>query len=510
MKRNQNYERGPTYQGVIADIQAAKQRQDPAVLNIHIPGTGARAEDPFPTRTALNDLRSAQGRSGKTPSASIFLEGIAASGAGYVEPLQRDPTSLDPKKKKFSLKKFFLGDNPSQIEDVIAVNPSATGVASFAFGKGDETNNQLIINTLSALENDGALPETIFLSGHSRGGINCISMANAIYQAFGDKIKIDICVTDPVPGLGQAENRENTVIPPNVRSMTCYYAQRGTNDFLDRPTLATPPDAFVLANPNTTLTTYMVPGTHHGSILSNGNVKAGIQNITMAANGLATVNHAETPRSTPTQEMIGVGAREGLNYYRTSPISVQLPAPLAAALQRTRAAFDPSYSREPAQPSIAVNSAPATAMERKNILDRIYDSAKGSIKDAFKNIFTDGVNPSQPKDFPEAHGRQQVNRAKLTSFKTAINEELSAIKHALENKGMYYCDENPQDLKVLQSALEKIQNNQFAEIKPHEYQQLDKHCGELLQSNVDCLPKLFNDAIKQHAQPPQDAPGLAG
>src|SRR5205085_2651651 len=94
-------------------------------------------------------------------------------------------------------------------------------------GAGKMTNNERIMGALYALDNEetgSALPDVILLEGHSRGAINCISLANEIYAEYGNKIQVHMILTDPVPGPGYENAVDTLHIPKNVVSFTCFYA----------------------------------------------------------------------------------------------------------------------------------------------------------------------------------------------------------------------------------------------------------------------------------------------
>ena len=58
----------------------------------------------------------------------------------------------------------------------------------------------------------GKLPERVVLTGHSRGAAAQILLARKIYLKYGDKIKITMNVSDPVPGPGDLIKKSRRII----------------------------------------------------------------------------------------------------------------------------------------------------------------------------------------------------------------------------------------------------------------------------------------------------------
>lgn len=84
---------------------------------------------------------------------------------------------------------------------------------------------------IEKLKNAETLPSRIVLNGHSRGAASCLELSRAIYEAFGDKIKVDIIINDPVPGPGGHVDSKK-VIMPNVESLIITYAARENQKYL--------------------------------------------------------------------------------------------------------------------------------------------------------------------------------------------------------------------------------------------------------------------------------------
>lgn len=82
---------------------------------------------------------------------------------------------------------------------------------------------QECMQSLAEAENNNQLPDKIVLNGHSRGASSCIELSRAIYLKYGDKIKIDMNINDPVPGPLR-HGKSKKVIPPNVESLIITYA----------------------------------------------------------------------------------------------------------------------------------------------------------------------------------------------------------------------------------------------------------------------------------------------
>lgn len=77
-------------------------------------------------------------------------------------------------------------------------------------------------------------PELLVFSGHSRGASTCIEIARRVYIEYGNSIKMDMNLSDPVPGPGK-HTESKKMIPSNVESLTLAYAGKETNYLLFVP-----------------------------------------------------------------------------------------------------------------------------------------------------------------------------------------------------------------------------------------------------------------------------------
>lgn len=231
------------------------------ILSVHIPGTGGSATDNFPTRFALDQLRH------QHDIPLIELEG-AGSGINAPNIAYRQKRSVggwfsgslvSSSQSDAEETNHFIGNLASQTDT------GALG-AGFLQGAGEHENNELILNLLEELKKEGKLPEEMVLSGHSRGAINAIYLANEIYARYGNTIKLHLVLTDPVPGPFHEMEWKKRVIPPSVKTFTAFYAEDHENLFFIPHDLS----RLTFCSPDTIVTTY---STHDDHITITGNSK---------------------------------------------------------------------------------------------------------------------------------------------------------------------------------------------------------------------------------------------
>jgi hypothetical protein len=139
-------------------------------------------------------------------------------------------------------------------------------------GTGDITNNERVLDKLDELEKADSLPEEVVLEGYSRGAVNAIMAANEIYKKYGNKVKVHLLITDPVPGPFHEEEWKKRVIPPNVTSFSAIYTSDSKmpvkimDPFFKPHSL----DKLVFTNKQTIISSYAVnkvghPSCHFGS-----------------------------------------------------------------------------------------------------------------------------------------------------------------------------------------------------------------------------------------------------
>lgn len=246
------------------------------ILAIHIPGTGGNAQDNFPTRLALAKLNKKMQEQHQIAGIP-FIE-LPGVGSGEKAPIFSRTDTLNFANREApsiwdALKVNAQSSSNSEAEKfneafnhTLSLTDAGAHAAGFINGAGEEQNNELILNTLETLESDNALPEEIVLTGHSRGAINAIYLANEIYAKYGDKIKIHMVLTDPVPGPFHEMEWKKRVIPPNVKTFTAFYAQNHGNILFAPHDLS----RLTFASPDTVITSYSTIDDH---ITITGNKK---------------------------------------------------------------------------------------------------------------------------------------------------------------------------------------------------------------------------------------------
>ena len=100
----------------------------------------------------------------------------------------------------------------------------ATMLRQLITGEGGKENITHCMYLLEQAELKSQLPNRIVLTGHSRGAATTLELAKEIYLKYGDKVKITMNLSDPVPGdlIGRTE----AVVPPNVDSLVIIYASK--------------------------------------------------------------------------------------------------------------------------------------------------------------------------------------------------------------------------------------------------------------------------------------------
>jgi hypothetical protein len=372
------YNKGVIYNDVIKKIQAKKDNGEKVALNFHIPGTGGRKDS---ISTTYEALQRAVELDPNTPI--IYFEGVGSEGDDYVAPVMADPYTLEPVEIKRAQKiaRGFTLASTSDLDDIGALHPQTALAIGVVAGAGKKTNTQRIIHTLAQLEKDGALPQAIHLTGHSRGAINTIDAANKIYQKFGSKLKIHLTLTDPVPGPGHWHDVEEKTLPPTVVSCNIFYADSEEGIFF----AANDATRLVVTNPGTTLNFYAAKDMRHESILANKNVYASLCALTCAINGneynadndvseyKQKVDNRYDYGLDKTSDMTGkTWVRSDANFYATSPINKACDPILTTAINGVRERFEqtPQVTKTEAKVAFKV-PALATELERKKY---IYDS----------------------------------------------------------------------------------------------------------------------------------------
>jgi len=324
------YKKGQTYYKIKGSIKEQKKQEIPAVLNIHIPGTGGRYNSRFPTYQFLESLRDYCNEHNSISPAIIELEGTGSEGKDYISPTLNAAYTLEKERKESHFLTSLFAVSTINLDE-IAYEERGAQIIGVISGAGKNTNNQRIIGALKALEEDGCLPDVIFLSGHSRGAINCISMSNHIYTEFGNKIKLHLMLTDPVPGPGYESAWDTHVVPPNVVTFTVFYAADEERLLF----VAHDCTRVIFANPSTTVTCYSVPGDHGSFFAHFGYELYGhMQILTCSINGISLENEIEGQNQNEMKS--GIGARKGSVFHCITPINDACPPHIAQAIDNLR------------------------------------------------------------------------------------------------------------------------------------------------------------------------------
>lgn len=334
---------GETYQGIKKAILERKARFQKAVLNIHIPGTGGRLKAMYPTCEAILVLQKNLATE-KLPELPVFFcEGVGLMPeAGYLAPALTSPYTLEAEKKATPARLWesFSGIVTFKSEGYATMGDFPAMVVGTATGAGKETQNKRLINALLALQQDNALPDEVFLAGHSRGAINCISLSNDIYIVFGIQVKVHLALTDPVPGRANGiKKRDERILPPNVVSVVIFYAQDEVKPFYT----ANDWTRLIVTNPKTTITSYALPGDH---ITALSVAYFPLHCMTHAANGLESLIGV-MEKTLDVEQMVGAkkSNRKGSQFFKRTEIHPVCRGYICEAHLKIREHIEKDYSR---------------------------------------------------------------------------------------------------------------------------------------------------------------------
>ncbi len=336
---------GSVYPALLNNLMSQKNKNNSVTLNIHIPGTGCRHNDNLPTYAALQQLAHIQKQSGIKP-AMLMFEGTGASTEehfDYLPPSLYAANSLEKKLKETPTFYMFAASAAQDI-DLLVQSEFTALLLGVVAGAGKNTNNYRVMGALEALEEDDAFPDVIFLSGHSRGAINCISLANDIYDKYQDRIKIHLLLTDPVPGPGYGNVQDTLLIPANVISFTCFYAADEERLFF----IAHDHNRLKFANPQTTITSYPLDGDHNSFFHAMRKYQDYLTGIVCAINGVkpadCKIGYGKADKSLNVK---GKGYREGSVYHLVTEINSECNTDLATVLNQLRTDIgDNNFSME--------------------------------------------------------------------------------------------------------------------------------------------------------------------
>ena len=335
------FEKGRNYQNLAAKLRHQKTNNQKMVLNIHIPGTGCNKDTSIATNVALQVL---EGKNAFTPI--IYFEGVGSgSDEDYLPPVMANTYTLEDKKLsvKERLRNFIFGTSTSDMDGLGVMNDGLAQASGVVAGAGKKNNTLRAIHALAALKQENLLPEVVHLTGYSRGAVNCIDLANKIYQKFGNAIKIHLTLTDPVPGPMHEHDVEEQTLPPNVVSCNIFYADSEEGVFFS----AIDSTRLVVTNPKTTLTFYSAKDSDHFNLGSKSEVKSSIKQLTCAINGVQlSADEAEQQSGIVmdnVEDMKGKSfIRSGAKFYQTTPINSACDNILASAIIDVRQHFEPN------------------------------------------------------------------------------------------------------------------------------------------------------------------------
>ena len=201
------------------------------MLNINFCGTRMQAtrEDP----ASIKAIRKFKNR--------LIISGV---GAASVENKARDEKHLTPGT-------FFIDQqNKPQKRLFRAPESYYTGAlgAGALFGSGEKDIIKLAMRQIKNKFSKKKLTEFphINVSGYSRGVMSAVHLANKIYLKYGNRIKINLFLIDPVGGPNWIEQSRRN-IPPNVDNLYITFNKNEVIPFIQSHS----PSDFLLTNPKT-------------------------------------------------------------------------------------------------------------------------------------------------------------------------------------------------------------------------------------------------------------------
>jgi len=363
---------GSNYKDVSEKLQKMEKAGKPKILSIHFPGTGGRANDGFPTYKAIKHFVQ------KYPDTPvIFLEGVGSVGNNYIPPVMADVDSLENTVKP--LKKRFWSAGVSEPEAWPALGLAPALVGGIVLGSGKQAHVKRMINLLTALDEDGNLPQEVILTGHSRGSITCNELGNAIYMHFGNRTKLHFIETDPVSGPFHEGALYEQIIPPNTETFTAFYAPEEGGALLNANDLT----KLAFTNPTTTITAYAVPGTDHVEITASNPVVFAAYSLLCGIHNENPSIRAESSALHNPEDIVGKGVRAKSSFYHRTPVYCESKANLTTAVHNVRKLFETGYDSEK---SINIEkieySCPevGTNKQRQALLEGVYKDLKEKMK----------------------------------------------------------------------------------------------------------------------------------
>lgn len=225
------------------------------------------------------------------------VEALFLPGAGAETKTNDGKTSYTPGTATFKLEGT---DNEKKVTQI----PKKFGpklfyrVAGYIRGTGEEDNLKLALAHIQVLfekknkdkkELDDKKQETIHLklSGFSRGGASAIALANEIYKRYGNRITVDLFVSDPNPGFGRVDSSRKTNIPPNVKKAIFSFSAKKPSFFASLFSLRAPKyglENYIFTNPMTKVSAYCFSGSHRDqNLLLRNSEKKNPNPVTIAA-----------------------------------------------------------------------------------------------------------------------------------------------------------------------------------------------------------------------------------
>ncbi|HAT8180578.1 TPA: hypothetical protein JA361_14255 [Legionella pneumophila] len=321
-KGNSNLEKS-TMQKYLDHATAQKNSKKPKKLVISFAGTGCSAENPGAHKIAIEHAETngipvvrvnGVGQSNNTEQWSdTYVNASTHQVIGFDGTTREDAKNLN----KHKLTAVEKGLSEGVLTHAIS---SAEGtmaqLGGNLIGYGLQSNIEALMITLKGLEEEGNLPDHICLAGYSRGAGSALVLANRIYKEFGNKIKLNLFLSDPVPGPQLGPDSEKHNIPPNVESVNIFYATSGLPN--------SPIDTFInpitpenrwgmhLENSSTIITATAIPGTQHNGFNSK-EVESGHAAIMSAALQIKPPTNLSWDAAIDREKMVGDkdGARKG-------------------------------------------------------------------------------------------------------------------------------------------------------------------------------------------------------
>ena len=193
----------------------------------------------------------------------MINEGPGHSGNGVAQPQQINPITGN-QKQNLSLGKTIKG--PSFADHAVGNTGGpkmAAKLRGVISGQGWDENVLRTVNLIQDLKFGKGMPiDRVNMVGWSRGAVNCMRIANLMYEVFSNEISCNIFAVDPVAGADAGKEMADTqVLQSNVERYVGILAMHEMRSTFN------PQDWSRVRAPATTAIFLPMPGVHNAQVM---------------------------------------------------------------------------------------------------------------------------------------------------------------------------------------------------------------------------------------------------